>query len=58
MLWRSDREGRLLQPVDRAGFDGVAATVNGAAPDAGHTLVVGYSEDRAGQRVPTEWRCP
>lgn len=58
MLWQSDQEGRLLEPVDRVGFDGVAATVNGAAPDGGRTLVVGYSEDRKGQRVPTEWRCP
>lgn len=58
MVWYSPNGvGQTLAPVSSRRFHGVAGVVNGAVKEAGGALLVGYSADAVGLRVPTEWRC-
>jgi len=40
------------------GFRAVTGTANAAVVTGAHVMVVGYTADLAGQRRPTQWRCP
>ena len=57
-LWKSPGQpGQMLAPVDLGTFRGVGSDATVARAVAGGTVVAGYSTDRVGRRVPTEWRC-
>lgn len=52
-----DGKAQVLRPISTSSFRGVSGTANAAVVVAGEPRAVGYSSDRVGLRVPTEWRC-
>jgi hypothetical protein len=59
VVW--DRHGApaaVLMPALRRGFHGAATVANDSGRLERAPVLVGYSADRRGLRVPTVWRCP
>lgn len=56
-VWENGSRAGVLAPVDGPGFRGLASSAAAVTGSAEKPVVVGYSADDVGRRVPTLWRC-